>query len=63
MTKATKIEHWTPQEDLQYYFYIILKYRELLRKKKVTKFYTGMAKFMQKKTSRQCKTHHEKKIL
>lgn len=37
-------------------------YRELLKKKKETKIYVEMARFIHLKNSTQCRTHHEKKL-
>jgi hypothetical protein len=61
MSQGNFARHWTPEEDLKYYLFLILKSQVLHRKKQETKIYVEMSKFTMK-TPTQCRSHHDKKI-
>lgn len=61
--KKKAITHWTPEEELNYNFFLICKAHELCaNKNKAQGFYKEMSRFIPSRDKVQCRSHHEKMV-
>jgi len=61
--KKKEITHWSPEEELNYNFFLICKAEELsCCRNKPQGFYVEMSKYIASRDKVQCRSHHEKMV-